>query len=186
VVESSPRISPVSTSDPGVATKASSESPANVASKGSRWDLLHVHLSRFQAFVGLLAGLVSIAGAAVSVMQFFKPTPGTGEVLMVIQGARSGKAVSDATIEILTSQNALVTTMRPDALGRARHALKEGTYRVRVSHPGFGAEVRQIQVFSRQTVELTVRLRPGSSSPLERAGRTVNQGVRAVRHLFGF
>ncbi|MFZ1058182.1 MAG: carboxypeptidase-like regulatory domain-containing protein [Candidatus Rokuibacteriota bacterium] len=130
--------------------------------------ILHVSLSRFQTIVGLLAGLVSVFGAVYSVPQFFKPAPGMGEVVALVQEAKSEKAVAGATIEILTAQNALVTTLTPDSLGQVRHALKEGLYRVRVSHPRFSAEVRQIQVFSGQTVEVRVRLRAGSSFSLRR------------------
>ena len=147
--------------------------------------ILKASLSRFQTIVGLLAGLVSIFGAVLSVPQFFKPAPGMGEVVAVVQEAGSEKAVAGATIEILTPQNALVTTLKPNSLGHVRHALKEGLYRVRVSHPRFSAEVRQIQVFSGQTAEVRVRLDAGSSSPLAQAGRAVNGGVRAVRRLFG-
>jgi hypothetical protein len=130
--------------------------------------ILHVSLSRFQTIVGLLAGLVSVFGAVYSVPQFFKPAPGMGEVVALVQEAKSEKAVAGATIEILTAQNALVTTLTPDSLGQVRYALKEGPYRVRVSHPRFGAEVRQIHVFSGQTVEVRVRLRAGSSFSLRR------------------
>jgi len=130
--------------------------------------ILHVSLSRFQTIVGLLAGLVSVFGAVYSVPQFFEPAPGMGEVVALVQEAKSEKAVAGATIEILTAQNALVTTLTPDSLGQVRHALKEGLYRVRVSHPRFSAEVRQIQVFSGQTVEVRVRLRAGSSFSLRR------------------
>jgi hypothetical protein len=144
--------------------------------------ILHVSLSRFQTIVGLLAGLVSVFGAVYSVPQFFNPAPGMGEVVALVQEAKSEKAVAGATIEILTAQNALVTTLTPDSLGQVRHALKEGPYRVRVSHPRFGAEVRQIQVFSGQTAEIRVRLNAGSSSPPERA---VSGRVRAVQQLLG-
>ena len=130
--------------------------------------ILHVSLSRFQTIVGLLAGLVSVFGAVYSVPQFFKPAPGMGEVVALVQEAKSEKAVAGATIEILTAQNALVTTLTPDSLGQVRHALKEGLYRVRVSHPRFSAEVRQIQVFSGQTVEVRVQPRAGSSFSLRR------------------
>jgi len=147
--------------------------------------ILHVSLSRFQAIVGLLAGLVSVFGAVLSVPQFFKPAPGMGEVVAVVQEARSEKAVAGATIEILTAQNALVTTLTPNSLGQVRHTLKEGPYRVRVSHPRFSAEVRPIRVFSGQTVEVRLRLYAGSSSPLAQAERVVNGGVRAVRRLLG-
>ena len=194
MAEDPPRISRVTT-DPDMANQDVSTEPSpdvvREGSKGERpflsnaWGVLNVSLSRFQAVVGLLAGIISITGAVFSATQFFKPAPSMGEVVAVVQEAKSGKAVSDATLEILTPQNALVTTLRPDALGRVRHALKEGTYRVRVSHSRFGAEVQHIQVFSGQTVALTVRLRPGSSSPLEHAERAVNEGLRAVRRLFG-
>lgn len=134
----------------------------------------NVSLPRVHAIVGLLAGVVSVSGAVLSVPQFFKPAPGMGEVVAVVQEAKSQKAVADATVEILTPQNALVTTLTPNPLGQARHTLKEGPYRLRVSHPRFTAEVRQIQVFSGQTVEVRVRLQAGSSPPLS-----------AVRRLFG-
>ena len=146
---------------------------------------LNVSLSRFQAIVGLVAGLVSVSGTVFSVPQFFRPAPGLGEGVAVVQEAKSQKAVADATIEILTPQNALVTTLTPNSLGKARHPLKEGPYRVRVSHPRFTAEVRQIQVFSGQTAEIRVRLNAGSSSPPAHAERAANEGVRAVRRLFG-
>ena len=147
--------------------------------------VLNMSLSRFQTIIGLTAGLVSIVGTLVSATQFFKPAPAMGEVVAVVQEAKSEKAVSGATIEILTPRNALVTTLTPNSLGRARYTLPEGAYRLRVSHPRFGAEVRQIQVFSGQTAEVPVRLRAGSSSPLVHAERAVSEGVLAVRRLFG-
>ena len=161
---------------PSISQEASAEQPGSFLSRTRA--ILNVSLSRFQAIVGLLAGLVSVAGAVLSVPQFFKPAPGMGEVVAVVQEAKSEKAVADANIEILTPQNALVTTLTPNSLGQVRYPLKEGPYRLRVSHPQFTAEVRQIQVFSGQTAEVRVRLYAGSSSPL--AG-----GVRAVQRLFG-
>ena len=155
------------------------------SSLAKTWAVLHMSLSRVQTIVGLAAGLVSIVGALVSATHFFKPAPGMGEVVAVVQDAKSEKAVSDATIEILTPHNALVTTLTLNSLGRARYALPEGPYRLRISHPRFGAEVRQIRVLSGQTAEVQVRLRAGSSSPLVHAGRAVNEGVLAVRRLFG-
>ena len=146
---------------------------------------LHASLSRFQTIIGLTAGIISIGTTVLSSTQFFKPAPGTGEVVAVVQEAKSEKAVSDARIEILTPGNGLVTTLTPNSLGRARYTLPEGSYRLRVSHPRFGAEVRQIHVLSGQTAEVQLRLRAGSSSPLVHAGRAVNEGVLAVRRLFG-
>lgn len=179
---------------PSISQEASAEQPGNVVGGGSRDSqsllfrtraTLNVSLSRFQAMVGLLAGVVSVSGAVLSVPQFFKPALGMGEVVAIVREAKSEKAVAGATIEILTPQNALVTTLTPNSLGQARHTLKEGPYRVRVSHPRFSAEVRQIQVFSGQTAEIRVRLHAGSSSPLAHAERVASGGVRAVRRLLG-
>jgi hypothetical protein len=64
-----------------------------------------------------------------------------------------------------------VATLKPDSQGRVRQTLKEGTYRVRVSHPGFIAEVRQIQVISGHTLHLRMPLRSAAATPLERVKR---------------
>lgn len=145
------------------------------------WAVLHMSLTRAQTIVGLLAGLLSITGTVFSVPSIFKPAPvpPPGEVVTFVQEAKSQKGVPDAKIEILTVQNALVATLKPDSQGRVRQALREGMYRVRVSHPRFVAEVRQIQVVSGQTIHLRMRLRSNSSAPLESAGR-------AIKRLFGF
>ncbi len=195
MAEDSPGMSEPSARAAGVTTQQPQpEEPGGRVGEWSRigrlwlartWAGLNMSLSRFQAIVGLLAGLISITGTLFSVTHFFQPAPGTGEVVAVVQEAKSEKSVTDATIEILTPQNALVTTLTPNFLGRARQSVKEGTYRVRVSHPRFAAEVRQIQVFPGQTVEVRVRLRAGSSSPLAHAGRAVNTGVRAVKRALG-
>ena len=180
-------------SPPGLETETSgSGNGMSEESPGSRpwfartWAALNMSLSRIQAIVGLVAGIISVTGALYSVTQFFKPAPGTGEVVAVVHDARSAEGVPDATIEILTPQDALVATLRPDSSGRARQTLKEGTYKVRASHPRYAAEIRQIQVFSRQTVEVNLRLRAGSSSPLRHVTRAVNGGVNAVRRVLGF
>ena len=64
--------------------------------------------------------------------------------------------------------------------------MKEGAYRLRVSHPKFSMEVRQIQVLAGQTQEIRIRLaqRPEKASPLEKAGKAVDEGVEAVKKLF--
>jgi len=141
-----------------------------------------VSLSRVQAIVGTLAGVISIAGAAFSISPLAQAST-TGEFVATVQEAGSHRPVSDATIEVLTTQNDIVATLTPDVNGRATQDLKEGVYVVRVSHPRYAAEVRRVQVTSRQTVEVRATLRAGSSSPLDRA---VNNGVRAVRKALRF
>ena len=144
--------------------------------------ILRLPLSRFHSVVATLAGIASITGAAFSLVQFVHPG-NTGDLVTVVQAAGSHRSVTDATIEVLTTQDAIIATLTPDSTGRATQELKEGVYVVRVSHPGYAAEVRRVQVLPRQTVEIRAALRAGSSSPLERAA---NNGVNAVRKALRF
>jgi len=146
---------------------------------------LNVSLSSAQMVIGLTAGLVSIVGALFAVPGYFKPSPDKGQIVTVIQEAKTDRSVTDATVEIMTTQNALVTTLTPNFLGKAKHSLEEGQYRVRVSHPQFAAELRHVQVIRGETTELKVRLRSGASAPLRHAERLIDEGVGAIRRLFG-
>ena len=145
--------------------------------------MVGLSLSRFQAVVGTLAGLTSIVGAAYSLVEFARPGDTTGDLVAIVQAAGSRGNVTDATVEVLTTQNAIVATLTPDATGRVTQELTEGVYVVRVSHPRYAAEVRRIQVQPRQTVEIRASLRAGSSSPIKRA---VKGSVNAVRKAFSF
>jgi hypothetical protein len=134
-------------------------------------------LSRFQAVVSTLAGIASIVGAGYSLMQFARPA-NTGDLVAIVQAAGSRGSVTDATVEVLTTQDAVVATLTPDPTGRVMQELTEGVYVVRVSHPRYAAEERRVQVLPGQTVEIRTSLRAGSSSPIKRA---VSSGVSAVR-----
>jgi hypothetical protein len=133
-------------------------------------------LSRIQTLVATLAGIVSVSGGAWSVVEFARGGH-TGELVAVVQAAGSHRIVSDATIEILTTQDTLVATLTPDASGRASQELKEGVYVVRVSHPRYAAEARRIQVMPQQTTEVRTNLRAGSSSPVNRAASAVRKAL---------
>ena len=138
--------------------------------------------SHVQAVIGMLAGTVSVCGALFSVAQFVHPT-NTGELVAVVQDAGSHRAVSDAAVEVLTSENALVATLTLDAAGRAAQSLREGSYVVRVSHPGYAPDVRHIQVLPRQSIEVKASLHSGSASSVDHA---VSGSVRAVRRALHF
>jgi hypothetical protein len=129
-----------------------------------------------------VAGIVSITGAGFSVVQFARPA-NTGDLVTIVQAAGARGTVTDATIEVLTPQNAIVATLTPDSTGRVTQELTEGVYVVRVSHPRYASEERRVQVQPRQTVEIRTSLRAGSSSPIKRA---VNGGAGAVRRAFRF
>lgn len=144
----------------------------NPSSQGMTRTGLSMPLSRLQTFVSLAAGIVSITGALVAIPNFFKPAPGKGELVAIVQDAKTEKAVPDATIEILTPQGVLVTTLTPNSSGKASCALDEGHFRVRVSHPRFGNEVRDVQVVSRASAQVHVQLRASASLP------------RTIRRLF--
>lgn len=139
-------------------------------------------LSRIQSVVAILAGVVSVAGAAGSVVQFTHPS-NMGSVVVDVRAAGSQRSVADATVEVLTTDNALVATLKPGGGGHVTQNLREGIYVVRVSHPRYAADVRRIQIQPQQTVAVTSLLRQGSSSALD---RTVNKGVSAVRRALGF
>ena len=141
--------------------------------------LFGLTFSHFQAIVGTLAAIASLAGAAFSLMQFVRPA-NTGELVAIVQAAGSKRAVSDATVEVLTTENAVVATLTPDAGGQATQTLREGVYIVRVSHPRYEADVRRIQVVPRQTVQIRASLRTGSSSPTS-IERAVNKVFSAIR-----
>jgi hypothetical protein len=144
----------------------------------------HLSLSRVQAIFGLVAALLSIGGALYG---FLRPgrAADTGEVRAIVQDAKSGKTVTDATLELLTPKDALVTTLAASG-GEARRQMKEGTYRLRVTHPRYATEVRQIQVLAGHTAEIRVRLAPraAASSPLGPAERAVNEGVESLKKIF--
>jgi hypothetical protein len=143
------------------------------SSQGMTRTRLNLSLSRLQTFVSLAAGIVSITGALVAIPTFFKLTPKKGELVVIVQDAKTEKAVSDAMIDILTPQGALVTTLTPNSFGKASCPLEEGHFRVRVTHPRFGDEVREVQVASKQSMQIRVPLRASSSLP------------RSIRRLFG-
>ena len=148
-------------------------------------------LTKMQAIFGLIAALLSIGGALYGYLRPGKPAPTTGELVAIVQDAKSGKAVNEATLELLTAEDALVTTLSLND-GEARRSLREGLYRLRVTHPRYAAEERSIQVMAGETAEVRVRLAPraaatkpsATSSGPSSAERAINQGVEGIKKLF--
>ena len=139
-------------------------------------------LTRFQAIIGITAGVLSIGVTVWGVFVTSRPAVTSGEILAIVQEARTDKPVAGATIEILTPRDALVTTLVAKN-GQARQTLKEGAYRLRVSHPKFSMEVRQIQVLAGQSQEIRLRLAPRApraekASPLDRASEAIKKLFR--------
>jgi len=120
---------------------------------------MKISLSRVQTIIGLTAAIISIGGAVVT---FFKPAPDKGKLVAIVQDAKTEKAVSDATIEVLTPTDAIVTTLKPNWSGEAHCNLDEGQYRLRVSHPRYLSETREVRLIASHDTEVHVQLRPGS------------------------
>ena len=140
----------------------------------------HLTLSRFHAIVGIIAGFISISVGLYTYLHFSTRTAAvTGELVTIVQDARTGKPVPGAAVEILTPKDVLVTTLTPGADGQARGRLKEGVYRLRVTHPGFAAEARQVQVVAGQTSEVRLKL----LQPAPKAG-PVDEAVGAIKKIF--
>src|SRR5262250_2700777 len=141
-----------------------------------------VTLPRAHSIIGIIAGCLSITLGLYSYLHLGKPAaPITGEMVAVVQEARTGRPVTDATVEVLTLKDAVVTTLAPGTGGQARGKLKEGTYRLRVTHPRFVADARQVQVVAGQTSVVHVRLVPPAPPPKQ---GPVDEAVGAVKKIF--
>ena len=165
--------------------------------RGERSGLLlrvrgQLSLTKVQAIFGLVAALLSIGGALYGYLRPGKAPPTTGELVAIVQDAKSGKPVTEATLELLTPQDALVTTLSLSE-GQARRQLREGLYRLRVTHPRYATEERPIQVMAGETAEIRVRLAPRSPatkppttapSATSSAERAINQGVESIKKIF--
>ncbi len=138
------------------------------------------HLVHVQPAIAVLTGLVTLGGAAYSVIKYFAPTADTGQIIAVVQEAKSGQAMADATIEILTPREALVATLKSDSAGRLSYRVKEGTYDVRVSQKGYTTVTKEVQVTPGNRVEMTVQMRTtgSSGSPLKQIGGAVKKIFR--------
>jgi len=166
----------------------------------------HLTLSRAQAALGLVAAILSIGGSVYAYLwsQTKPVAPTGGAVIAIVQEARTGGAIPDATVEVLTQKDAIVTTFVAQAEGRAQGNLPEGTYRLRATHPRFATETRQVHVINGHTAEVRLRLtartttaKPppsapaggsgepaGGSAPTSDAQRAVKKGVDAVKRIF--
>jgi hypothetical protein len=158
---------------------------------GEKWSTFLERLPKVQMIVGLIAGTVSILGAVYSVVSPSRSRPALGEVVTVVRENRSKKAIADATVEILTLKDALVTRLSSRPQGQARIPLREGDYRLRVSHPKLGRDIRQIHVLAGQTTEFHVALgpppvatRPAASAPRASSRNVVSRSVDSVKRFF--
>lgn len=150
-----------------------------------------ISLSRAQAFAGLVAAVLSIGGSIYGYLKVTQP-PDKGELLTVVHD-RGDKPLPDAIVEVLTDKDAIVTSFSAVEPAGSRRTLKEGTYRLRVTHPKLAPEIRTVQVYAGQTSEIRFRLgpraavakpAPAGTSPVNDATRVVTEGVENFKKIF--
>jgi hypothetical protein len=124
-------------------------------------------LSTVQTVIGIVAGILTIGGGFLSFSGFAAPSAASqqGEIVAVVHDVRSSKPLSRATVEIFTPQDAIVTAQHVEPDGHLSRRLKEGRYRLRVTHPGFLTEVRHIEVHAGQRSDLRIALGPRPPAP---------------------
>jgi hypothetical protein len=115
-----------------------------------------VSFAGFRTILLLVAATLSIGGSAYRYFQL-ATEPTEGELLTVVRDA-NGTPLSDARIAVLTLTNAPVASFRAAAPARGLRVLKEGTYRLRVSHPKYVTETRMVQVIAGHTSEVRFKL----------------------------
>ena len=143
-------------------------------------------LSRAQTIFGLMAALLSLGGSVYGYLRVTRP-PDMGELVTIVRD-RADKPLANVTVEVLTPKDALVTTLVASETG-ARYPLKEGTYRLRVSHPKFVPQTRTVQVLAGHTSEIRFRLGARATAtpgglPVGDASRAVNESVESIKKIF--
>jgi hypothetical protein len=152
-----------------------------------------VSFAGVRTIVLLVAASLSIGGYVYRYFQL-ATAPTEGELLTVVRDA-GGSPLSDARVAVLTLADAPVTSFRAAAAGGGPRMLKEGTYRLRVSHPKYVTETRMVQVIAGHTSEVRFKLSPrvvaartSTSTPLPArvnpATRVVSDGVDSLKRIF--
>jgi len=149
-----------------------------------------------RTLVLLVAASLSIAGYAYRYFEL-ATAPTDGELLTVVRDP-GGAPLSDARIAVLTLTDAPVTSFRAAAPAGGLRVLKEGTYRLRVSHPKYVTESRMVQVIAGHTSEVRFTLAPrvvatraATATPappparVNPATRVVSEGVDGLKRIFG-
>lgn len=126
-------------------------------------------LTTCQALLGFVATVMSVGGTGLTLPKMLAAThgAGSGDMAIIVQDAKAGRVVVDANIEILTAEDALLTTLTSNGLGQAEHSLREGRYRVRVRHPRYAMHTQPVLIMKGQRTVVPVRLRDDvpSASP---------------------
>jgi hypothetical protein len=177
---------PVTAPTPSAAsTPTAAPSPVSASIPGFA-SVLRQPLSTVQTVVGIIAGLLTIGGGFLSFSGFAAPSalPQQGEIVAVVNDVRTSKPLTRATVEIFTPQDAIVTTLNVEPDGHLARRLKEGRYRLRVTHPGFLTEVRHIEVHAGQRSDVRIAMGPRPPAPAPRVVKAVVEEPGPVHKFF--
>src|SRR5438034_1382667 len=90
-----------------------SEVPSGPAGRLIQFLRSYLTLPRTHSIIGIIAGCLSISLGLYSYLHLAKPAaPVVGDLVAVVQDARTGKPVNDATVEILTLKEAVAILRR--------------------------------------------------------------------------
>src|SRR5262249_56530438 len=107
-----------------------------------------------------------------------------GEIVAIVQDVGPSKPLPRAIVEIFTPQDAIVTTQNVEPDGHLSRRLKEGRYRLRVTHPGFLTEVRHVEVHAGQRSDLRIALGPRPPAAPPRVAKAVAAEPGPVQKFF--
>ena len=91
---------------------------------------------------------------------------GKAAITVVAQSSASsdGKPIAGATVELVNSSGVAVSKHVTDSSGRLSFAAAAGSYKVRVSAPGYQTGGAYLDIKNGQTTYLTIRLQPVTAS----------------------
>jgi hypothetical protein len=114
---------------------------------------------RVRALIGIVAACLSIGGSIYGYLRVIRRAHSTGELVTQVRD-RADRPVLNASVEVLTPTDSVVTKFIAAEPTGGRRSLKEGTYRVRVSHPKYAPEIRTVEIVGGQTSQVRFRLGP--------------------------
>ena len=165
------------------------DDPSPEAVEEPRPSWLQMPLSKLQGIVGVAAGALTIIVTGGSLLGLnVHRAPVQGELVASVSVARLRTPLRDATVEILTPAAAVVTTLNADDEGRIHYRLREGQYRLRVTHPQYLPDQKDVQVWAGQRADIRVALasRPPASRSVAAALKRDESGVKKLRGKLGF
>jgi hypothetical protein len=148
-------------------------------------------LASLQSLVGVLAGLTSIGGAVYSAVQYAGGN-GIGDLTAIVRTVDGDAPAAGAIVEVLTIENALVTSLTAAKDGQASTSITEGRYVVRASAPAHEPETRAVEIQRGGRSQIRFALAPRTpptvasikDRPTSGTARAVDKSAGAVKRLF--